>query len=261
MKTSKHTVEVPFKTFAGLLALALFLGCSKTENTQTTETAPPAAPATQAATPAAPPAAAVAPAPAETPAPAAAASPLAAGMVRYEAATTGSSSKMEGDSTLHKWKMENKIIGGFIEADANFPESALTDAKAARPNVSAFMPVRSYKSGTKKMDDIMQDSMNATTLPKIEYSLIELKPTSPAGTTGAIQFEATGALTIAGVTRTNSMPVTIEKKDGKLKINGTTPIKMSDYSVKPKLTGPAALLTVDDNLKITFEWMLDPKAN
>lgn len=260
MKTSKHRIELPFKTLASLLSLALFLGCSKTENAQTTETATPAPPATQVATPAAPPADAVAPAPAGTPAPAAA-SPLAAGMVRYEAATTGSSSKMEGDSTLHKWKMESKILGGFIEADANFPESALTDTKAARPSVSAFMPVRSYKSGNKKMDDIMQDSMNATTLPKIEYSLIELKPTSPAGTTGAIQFEATGALTIYGVTRTNTMPVVIEKKDGKLKINGTTPVKMSDYSVKPKLTGPAALLTVDDNLKITFEWMLVPKAN
>ena len=260
-------MNVSFNTLASLLTLALFLGCSKTENAQTTETAAPADPVAQPPTPAAAPAptpaAAPAPLPAVAPAPAApaAASPLAAGMVRYEAAITGSSSKMEGDSTLHKWKMESKIIGGFIEADANFPESTLTDPKTARPNVSAFMPVRSYKSGNKKMDDIMQDSMNAATLPKIEYSLIELKPTSPAGTAGAIQFEATGALTISGVTRTNTMPVTIEKKDGKLKINGTTPVKMSDYKVKPKLTGPAALLTVDDNLKITFEWMLAPKAN
>ncbi len=264
MKTSNNKNTITFKTFAGLFALALFLGCGKPSEEKSTQTnAPAAQAAAPAAVPAVAPTPAVAPAAAVEAAPAAETTKLAPGMVRYEALPTGSYSKIEGDSTLHEWKMESKILGGSIEADEKFPESALADAKAAKPVVYSFMPVKSFKSGTKKMDDVMQDSMNATAHPKIEYRLIELKPKSPAGTTGATQFEAIGSLTISGVTITNTMPVTIEKKDGKLKVNGSTPLKLSDFNVTIKLTGIASLmnLKVKDDLKISFEWALAPKAN
>lgn len=258
MKTSNQRTTITLKTFASLFALALFLGCGKPTEEKSPQTNAPVTPV--AAVPAAAPAAA--PVVAVEATPAAEAPKLAPGMLRYEALPTGSFSRIEGDSTLHEWKMEGKILGGYIEADEKFPESALTDAKAAKPVVYSFMPVKSFKSGTKKMDEVMQDSMNATTHPKIEYKLIELKPKSAAGTTGATQFEAIGALTISGVTMTNTMPVTIEKKDGKLKVNGTTPLKLSDFNVTIKLTGIASLmnLKVKDDLKITVEWLLAPKA-
>ena len=109
---------------------------------------------------------------------------FAEGAVRYEATPTGNKCTIAGTSTIHDWTMDSKIISGFIEADEKFPESALTDAAAAKPKATVSMPVRSFKSGKAAMDDKMQVSMDSTKFMKIEYRLIELKPKSKAGATG-----------------------------------------------------------------------------
>jgi len=181
-----------------------------------------------------------------------------AAAVRYEGLPSGSTCKMEGDSTMHEWKMVSMIVTGFMEVDPNFPESALADAAAAKPATKVSIPVRSFKSGTAAMDSRMQSHMKMTQFPKMEYRLIELKPTSPTGTTGAVKFDATGAFTIVGKTITNTMPVTIEKKDGKLRVIGSTPLKMSSFGVEPYSF--IGLVSTKDDLKITFDWLLAPKA-
>jgi len=148
-----------------------------------------------------------------------------------------------------------------MEADANFPESALTDANAAKPKVEVFMPVRSFKSYAKKMDEVMQEHMNETKYKRIEYKLTELKPKSAAGSTGALQFEAIGVLTVAGTNKSIAMPVTIEKKDGKMKVSGKAALKMTDFGVKPPaptILGVPTIKTGDD-ITIAFEWLSAPK--
>jgi len=183
--------------------------------------------------------------------------PALAATIRYEAQPAGSTCIMEGTSTLHDWHMDCKLIRGFIEVDAGFPESALTNTAAARPRVEATIPVRTFKSGKAAMDKKMQEHMQVTKFPNIEYRLIELKPQSLAGSTGAIKFDAVGALTITGNTVTNTMPVTIEKTDGKLKVSGNTSLKMSDYGIeKVSFLG----MTTGDELQIKLEWLTAPKA-
>ena len=69
--------------------------------------------------------------------------------------------------------------------------------------------------------------------PNIVYKLIELTPKA-GGAQGSAQFDAKGTLTVAGVTRTNTMPVTIEKTgDNKAKATGTTTVKMTDFGITP----------------------------
>jgi polyisoprenoid-binding protein YceI len=189
---------------------------------------------------------------------AAATNAAASGLVRYDTVGGASQCKVEGTSTLHAWKMETTIVSGFIEALPGFPEAALTDANAARAVVRRVrIPLRTLKSGQEAMDNKMQEHMELTKYPNVEYNLLELKPKSPAGTQGAIEFDALGTLTIYGKTVTNTMPVTIEKKDGKLTVAGNAPVKMSDYGI-PKLT--AFGMTVGDDLKISFKWVSAVKA-
>lgn len=192
-----------------------------------------------------------------------AATPVGAQTVRYEAQPAGSKVKMEGTSTIHDWSVESPIIGGFIEADADFPASALKDPKSARPTVEAFIPVRTLKSYSKKMDEVMLDHLNMAKHPRIEYRLIELKPRSAPGTTGALPFDAVGALTVAGVTRTNTMIVTIEKSaDTHLKVAGAIPLRMTDFGVQPpapQILGMPVIKT-GDQIKISFEWLTAPRA-
>lgn len=244
------------ETLTAVLLMALLLGCgpSKQPEVETKEAAttpPPAAPVEPAAAPAA---ATPAPGAAPTPTPAAApAAAPAAGMVRYDASPTGSKIRMEGTSTLHDWHMESTIVGGFLEAEPGFP------ASASKASVQVFTPVRSFKSsGGKKMDSVMQEHMKEPQFKRIEYTLVELKP---KGTPG--QFDAVGALTIIGNTVTNTMPVTIEKlADGKIKVVGNTPLKMSDYKLAPPEIKLPLIpdIKVGDDLKINFEWLVAPKA-
>jgi polyisoprenoid-binding protein YceI len=183
--------------------------------------------------------------------------------VRYEAQSTGSKMKIDGTSTIHDWSMESVNVGGYLEVDAKFPESALTDATAAKPNVSVFIPVRTLKSNSKRMDAVMQEHMKEPEFKKIEYKVLELKPTSAAGATGPLKFNAIGALTVAGTTKTNTMPVTIEKiEGGKLKVSGATDLKMTDYGVEPpapSILGMSPIKTGNE-IKLTFEWVTAPKA-
>src|SRR6185295_412443 len=127
---------------------------------------------------------------------------LPAEVVRYEAQPGGGHMTLEGKSTAHEWKVETTAIGGFVEADPTFPESL----SGAKPKVEVSIPVRQLKSGKKTMDTRLLSELKQPTYPKIEYRVLELKPKgTPAG--GKAEFDATGAMTITGVTRTNNMPV------------------------------------------------------
>lgn len=235
------------------LLLTLLMGCGPGKESGG-EPKPPVGTPPAAETPATPPPAAVpAPAPVAEAAPAAAAA-LPAGMVRYDALPAGSKMTINGDANIHSWKMESAVLGGFMEVDAKFPESLPADAKT---KVEFFTPVRSFKSGNKTMDGKMQDTMKEAQFKKIEYKLIELKP--KAGAAG--QFEAVGALTIAGQTRTNTMTVTAEKVEGtQLKISGSHAMKMTEYGVKPpELTIAGVGLKTYDDVTNVFEWLLAPK--
>ena len=179
---------------------------------------------------------------------------LSAEAVRYEAEPGGSKMKIDGTSTLHDWTVECGVIGGFMELDATFPAGSATPS-AVTPRVEVSIPVRQLKSGKKSMDSVMHDAMKQEKFPKIEYKMIGLKP--KAGTAG--QFDATGALTIAGVTKTNTRAVTIARADGnKLKVTGGTAFKMTEFGIKPPspdVPGLSALIKTGDDVKLSFEWI------
>ena len=202
--------------------------------------------------------------PAAAPAPAAATTTTATpeGKVRYDAASSGSKCTIAGTSTVHDWTMDSAIITGSIIADPGFPESALTDAAAAKPDVKVSIPVKSFKSGKQAMDKRMQDDLSATNYTKFEYRVIELKPKSKPGEAGPLKFDAVGVLTVVGNSVTNTMPVTIAKKDNKMTITGSLPIKFTDYKLKPTKVNLIGLvpMSVGDDLKITFEWAVAAKA-
>lgn len=185
-------------------------------------------------------------------------------VVRYDSQPGGGKVKIEGTSSIHAWNMESPVIGGFMEAGSDFPESALKGGAAARPKVEIFIPVRSLKSYQKRMDEVYQEHMEEPKFKQMKFSLTELKPKGDAPKGGKCEFDAVGNLDIHGVSKPVTLPVTIEKteveKDGKkvqqLKIAGTTTLKMSDFGVKPPnptIPGIGAI-TTGDEIKVTFEW-------
>lgn len=188
----------------------------------------------------------------------AAGSVLAADAVRYTPVPNSSKLRMDGTSTIHDWHADTDIIGGFMELEATFADGKSAPA-TLKPKIEVKIPVRSLKSsGGKRMDAVMQEHMKFEQFKAIEYRVLELTP--KAGAAG--QYEARGALTLAGVTKTNMMPVTIERVDGKLKVTGTTAVKMTDHGIKPPAPEIAgiSLIRTGDEVKLKFEWVTEPKA-
>lgn len=175
--------------------------------------------------------------------------------VRYQA-QPGSKMKIEGTSTMHDWAVEGQLIGGSLEVDSQFP--AKPEAIKNSPKVEVSIPVRSLKSGKTGMDDVMHTALKQKQHPKIDYRLLEITPKEgAAAAAGAMVFNSKGALTVAGVTKTNAMEVKIEQlPSDKLKITGTTPMKMSDFGIKPPAPAVAlGLIKTGDDVKISFEWI------
>ena len=185
----------------------------------------------------------------------------AADTVRYTPVPNSSKLRMDGTSTIHDWHADTDIIGGFMELEATFPDASGKSAPSAvKPKVEVKIPVRTLKSsGGKRMDAVMQEHMKFEQFKMIEYRILELTP--KAGAAG--QFDAKGALTVSGVTRTNIMPVTIERVENtRLKVKGTAAIKMTDFGIKPPAPEIAglSLIKTGDDVKLIFEWVTEPKA-
>lgn len=181
--------------------------------------------------------------------------------VRYEA-QPGSKVKIEGTSTLHNWTMDGALIGGSLELD---PAFNLESPKPGKVNarVQAVILVRSLKSGKPAMDQRMQEEMKIKDHSRIEYRLSEMTlKEAPASSSAPLQLDTKGELTAAGVTNKISMPVSIHRLEGnKLKITGTTPLKMTDYGVQPpafSILG-IGLINTGNDIKVSFEWVTAKK--
>ena len=70
--------------------------------------------------------------------------------------------------------------------------------------------------------------------------------------------EAKGELAVAGVTNKITMTVNVlPLGEKRLKITGTTNLKMTDYKIEPPSPKIAmGLIKTGDDVKLIFEWML-----
>jgi len=178
--------------------------------------------------------------------------------VRFEG-RPGSKIKLDGTSTVHDWTVESQAFKGTMEVPADF---ASNPAAAKSAKVEVTIPVRSLKSGKTAMNNIMWEAMKMKDHPNIVYKLIELTPKAGGAQGTSAQFDAKGTLTVAGVTRTNTMPVTIEKVgDDKAKATGTTTVKMTDFGIKPPApTVGLGFIKTGDDVKIAFEFNAEKAA-
>ncbi|MFM8468819.1 MAG: YceI family protein [Limisphaerales bacterium] len=182
-------------------------------------------------------------------------------LVRFES-QPGSKMRMDGTSTIHDWHAESQLIGGFLELDA-----ALVDApdkvKAGKVGAKGetFVAVRSLKcSSGKAMDAVMQEAMKEKENPRITFKLVELSLKEAKGAN--VNFEAKGSLTVSGVTKDITFPVTMARRvdTSRITFSGTTAMKMTDFKITPPApTAAVGLIKTGDEVKLTFEWAVAKK--
>jgi hypothetical protein len=196
---------------------------------------------------------------------------FAAEITRFDS-LPGGKMRIEGSSSVHDWQVEGKLIGGFLEAGPGFPvEPGQTVAPGKiEAKAEVFVPVRSLTSVEKdgrpystRMDEIMYEKLKQPASPRIVYRLNELVlKEAPKTATNAYIFDAKGELVVAGATNQISMPVHITPLGGKkLRITGTTTMKMTGFGIEPPAPAVAlGLIKTEDQVKVIFDWNVGQRA-
>jgi polyisoprenoid-binding protein YceI len=112
------------------------------------------------------------------------------------------------------------------------------------------------------MDEVMYEKMKSQENPRIVFKLTELTLKEPAKSKEApYVFEAKGDLAVAGVTKNITMPLNVVPLgEKKIKITGTTTVKMSDFKIEPPAPKLAfGMIKTGDDVKLIFEWMVAQK--
>ncbi|HEY3913754.1 MAG TPA: YceI family protein [Verrucomicrobiae bacterium] len=190
----------------------------------------------------------------------------AAAQSSYSSLPGASDIKIDGTSSLHDWEMEGTLIGGTLQFGAGVElDPAKTDVAGAQGNkVSAkshiIVPITSIHSKADHMPDtmdrLMQEALKASDNPRIELTMTDLMFKGPHEAGKPFNFDVTGNLSIAGKSNHVTFPVTMDcSQPDKIVVNGTVPIKMTDYGVTPPAPNfGLGMMKVGEDVKIIFQW-------
>lgn len=180
----------------------------------------------------------------------------ASGAVKLSTARDGNSIRVTGTSTMHDWTMTGSgIKGSLIVADTLVAAASAEGLAAVPPQAVIEIPVMSIKAEHEKMNNLMADALKASKNPNIRYQL-----------TGAMLAKAgspfvvatTGKLTIAGQTNDLEMQVTGTRSGELLVLTGETPIRMSDYGIKPP-TAMLGTIKTGNDVNVSFRWVVEAR--
>ncbi|MBK9014074.1 MAG: YceI family protein [Saprospiraceae bacterium] len=159
---------------------------------------------------------------------------------------------VQGSSTLHDWeskvtKMEGK--GSFQTKDGELVAIKDVEIKMAVKGIIS-------KEG-KKMDDKTYETFNSNKNPNIVYTFSNA--TVKVDASKAVTIEASGKLTMAGVTQ----PVTLtatgkELSNGDLQLSVSKKIKMTDYKMEPPVM-MLGTIKVGNEVTVKFDFVLEKK--
>jgi len=190
---------------------------------------------------------------------------------RYNSQPVGNSIRVAGTSTAHDWEMKGTLIGGHIEfgpgvtLDKSQPAPSGLQGDKVPASAYVFISISTIHSEVdhlpEVMDGLMQKAMKASDFPKIIYLLKEMTFKGPHAAGQPFKFDTSGDLSFAGRTNKVSFPITIDPSDGKIKVSGTAPLKMTAFGVEPPAPNfGLGLMKCGDDVKILFDWTLKNKS-
>jgi hypothetical protein len=157
--------------------------------------------------------------------------------------------RLAGTSTLHDWACE------ATEMNTRLIAPGTIDHLAVRPQPDQgigelTLPISALECGDDRMERQMRDVLRASEFPEIRYLLTAYRSTPEHGD---LTIEASGTITVAGVTRPLVVQVEGSVDDaGILHAAGTASFRMTDFGLQP----PSAffgLLKAGDLVRVRFD--------
>lgn len=153
---------------------------------------------------------------------------------------------IDGTSNVHDWTETAKTASGDALVQWN------SDGTFVIKNFSLKVTVKSIESDKGSiMDNKTYDALKADKHPYITFKMVSVKSITKSGT--GFSVKVNGDLTIAGVTKnTDISGMVYVKENGKLTLDVSKPLKMTDYGVDPP-TAMMGAMTVGDDITIRFK--------
>ncbi len=157
-----------------------------------------------------------------------------------------SASKMviSGTSSVHDWDIE--------VADFECTARVTNSESLSVSDVNVTCEVEKIKSHNRIMDNKTHKALEGDDHPEITFRSTSDASINENGSNASVK----GELTIAGKTKTVSLPFTVQAENqAQVKVSGKLPIKMSDYGIDPPTAMMGALKTGDE-VEIIYDIVL-----
>jgi polyisoprenoid-binding protein YceI len=159
--------------------------------------------------------------------------------------SNGTELMVSGTSTLHDWEM--KSAKGTGQAVVTLENGSFKGIQSLSVNLAA----ETLESGKSQMDRNAYKALKTNKNPQIKYVLKEIK--SGQGNT----WTATGDVTIAGVTKTMTMPVTVHQQGNVLEFKGSVSTKLTEFKIDPP-TAMLGTIKTGNDVKLSFSAKFNP---
>jgi len=153
--------------------------------------------------------------------------------------------KVSGTSTLHDWDMKSDKATG--KAVLTVENGSLKGIQS----LSVSFNAETLKSGKSQMDGNAYKALKTKAHPEIKYVLKDLKPGQ------GNNWTAVGDMTIAGVTKSITMPVTVTKTGDVFQFTGAISTKLTEFKIDPP-TAMLGTVKTGNDVKLSFSAKFNP---
>ncbi|NRD20486.1 YceI family protein [Winogradskyella eckloniae] len=151
--------------------------------------------------------------------------------------------EVHGTSSLHDWHLDTEKQSGTLVI-SNTEDLAIE-------SLSISIEAESLKSGKSSMDNNTYEALNTDDYKTLDYKLTSVSSVEKLTDT-SFKVTIVGDMTIAGVTKSLAISLSVKLDGSKVSLEGEKSFKMTDFGVDP----PKALLgtiKTGDEIKIIFK--------
>lgn len=155
---------------------------------------------------------------------------------------------VSGTSTVRGWSCSAKGVMTFTPGTGS-AQAAPGFASGVR-TATVTVPLKGFTCPNEEMTQHLLEAMKADKFGEIVYRLEKYEVT-------AGQVQATGTMTITGVSQPVSFPISLKTSDQGVQVDGNTRLDMTKFGVDPPVV-MLGLLKVGPQIRIEFKGLVTP---